>query len=96
MLEIYVDTPDGDHVRSARVELTYNGESNLANTNNKGIAVFYGVPTGTEISYTITAAGYNAATGKWIIPTEMLNDTTVTDYFDRRNGQTVDIQLIDQ
>ena len=213
VLEIHVDTPDGDHVRSARVELTYNGESNLANTDNKGIAVFYGVPTGTEISYTITAAGYNAATGKWIIDTdveyeteyvvlsplvnynfkltigqkydvemgfyqsgffkndfggispaqfmqhtiekvgidaimdtttgmymantltvaltgdtrssisqitiyvadsmytlntviynggvtyyslEMLNDTTVTDYFDRRNGQTVDIQLIDQ
>ena len=200
VLEIHVDTPDGDHVRSARVELTYNGESNLANTDNKGIAVFYGVPTGTEISYTITAAGYNAATGKWIIPTdveyeteyvvlsplvnydfkltigqnydvemgfyqsgflqhtiekvgidaimdtttgmymantltvaltgdtrssisqitiyvansmytlntviynggvtyyslEMLNDTTVIDYFDRRNGQTVDIQLIDE
>ena len=69
VLEIHVDKPDGDHVRSARVELTYNGESNLANTDNKGIAVFYGVPTGTEISYTITAAGYNAATGKWIIPT---------------------------
>lgn len=71
VLEIHVDTPDGDHVRSARVELTYNGESNLANTDNKGIAVFYGVPTGTEISYTITAAGYNAATGKWIIPTNV-------------------------
>ena len=70
-LEIHVDTPDGGHVRSARVELTYNGESNLANTDNKGIAVFYGVPTGTEISYTITAAGYNAATGKWIIPTDV-------------------------
>ncbi len=121
VLEIHVDTPDGDHVRSARVELTYNGESNLANTDNKGIAVFYGVPTGTEISYTITAAGHNAATGKWIIPTnveyeteyvvlspviynggvtycslEMLEDTTVIDYFDRRNGQTVDVQLIDQ
>ena len=27
---------------------------------------------------------------------EMLEDTTVIDYFDRRNGQTVDIQLIDQ
>ena len=71
VLEIHVDTPDGKHVRSARVELTYNGESNLANTDNKGIAVFYGVPTGTEISYTITAAGYNAATGKWIIPTDV-------------------------
>lgn len=75
VLEIHVDTPDGDHVRSARVELTYNGESNLANTDNKGIAVFYGVPTGTEIFYTITAAGYNAATGKWIIPTDVEYET---------------------
>ena len=75
VLEIHVDTPDADHVRSARVELTYNGESNLANTDNKGIAVFYGVPTGTEISYTITAAGYNAATGKWIIPTDVEYET---------------------
>ena len=75
VLEIHVDTPDGGHVWSARVELTYNGESNLANTDNIGIAVFYGVPTGTEISYTITAAGYNAATGKWIIPTNVEYET---------------------
>ena len=75
VLEIHVDTPDGDHVRSARVELIYNGESNLANTDNNGIAVFYGVPTGTEISYTITAAGYKAATGKWIIPTDVEYET---------------------
>lgn len=75
VLEIHVDTPDGGHVRSARVELTYNGESNLANTDNKGIAVFYRVPTGTEISYTITAAEYNAATGKWIIPTDVEYET---------------------
>lgn len=75
VLEVHVDTPDGDHVRSARVELTYNGESKLANTDNKGIAVFYGVPTGTKISYTITAAGYNAATGKWIIPTDVEYET---------------------
>lgn len=75
VLEIHVDTPDGGHVRSARVELTYNGESNLANTDNKGIAFFFGVPTGTEISYTITAAGYNAATGKWIIPTDVEYET---------------------
>ena len=75
VLEVHVDTPYGDHVRLARVELTYNGESNLSNTDNKGIAVFYGVPTGTEISYTITAAGYNAATGKWIIPTDAEYET---------------------
>lgn len=74
-LEIHVDTPDGGHVRLARVELTYNGESNLANTDNKGIAFFFGVPTGTEISYTITAAGYNAATGKWIIDTDVEYET---------------------
>ena len=57
------------------MKLTYNGESYLANTDNIGIAVFYGVPTGTEISYTITAAGYNAATGKWIIPTDVEYET---------------------
>lgn len=75
VLEIHVDTPDGGHVRSARVELTYNGKSNLANTDNKGIAVFYGVPTGTEISYTITAAGYNTASGTWLIDTDVEYET---------------------
>lgn len=75
VLEIHVDTPDGGHVRLARVELTYNGESKLSNTDNKGISVFYGVPTGTEISYTITAAGYNAATGKLIISTNVEYET---------------------
>lgn len=75
VLEIHVDTPDGDHVRSARVELTYNGESNLANTDNKGIAVFYGVPTGKEITYEITKAGYNAASGTWIIDTDVEYET---------------------
>jgi hypothetical protein len=30
VLEIHVDTPDGDHVRSARVELTYNGEKQFS------------------------------------------------------------------
>lgn len=71
VLEIHVDTPDCSHVRLAKVKLTYNGGSNLANTDNKGIAIFYRVPTGTKISYTITAAGYNSATGKLIIPTDV-------------------------
>lgn len=100
VLEIHVDTPDGDHVRSARVELTYNGESNLANTDNKGIAVFYGVPTGTEISYTITAAGYNAATGKWIIPTDVEYETEyvvlsplVNYNFKLTIGQNYDVEM---
>lgn len=100
VLEIHVDTPDGDHVRSARVELTYNGESNLSNTDNKGIAVFYGVPTGTEISYTITAAGYNAATGKWIIPTDVEYETEyvvlsplVNHNFELTIGQNYDVEM---
>lgn len=55
--------------------MTFNGKSYSSNTDNKGIAVFYGVPTGTEISYTITAAGYNAATGKLIISTVVEYET---------------------
>ena len=100
VLEIHVDTADGGHVRLARVELTYNGESNLANTDNKGIAVFYGVPTGTEISYTITAAGYNAATGKWIIPTDVEYETEyvvlsplVNYNFKLTIGQNYDVEM---
>lgn len=75
VLEIHVDEADGSHISAARVEIAYDGKSNLANTDNKGIAVFYGVPTGTEISYTITAAGYNTAPGTWIIDTDVEYDT---------------------
>lgn len=74
-LEIHVDTPGGGHIPSARVEIAYDGNSYIGKTDNKGIAVFYGVPTGTEISYKITAAGYNAATGKWIISTDVEYET---------------------
>lgn len=103
MLEIHVDTPDGDCVRLARVVLTYNGESNFSNTDNKGIAVFYGVPTGTEISYAIyttTATGYNAATGKWIIPTDVEYETKYVVLSPRVNydfkltiGQNYDVEM---
>ena len=101
VLEIHVDTPDGNHVRLARVELTYNGESNLANTDNKGIAVFYGVPTGTEISYRITVpAGYKTATGKWIIPTDVEYETKyvvlsplVNSDFKLTIGQNYDVEM---
>ena len=76
-------------------------KSNLANTDNKGIAVFYGVPTGTEISYTITAAGYNAATGKWIIPTDVEYETeyccftppSLTIDFKLTIGQNYDVEM---
>lgn len=101
VLEIHVDTPDGGHVQSAKVKLTYNGESNLSYTDNKGIAVFYGVPTGTEISYTITAAVYNAATGKWIISTDVDYETEyvvlspILDYFNFKLtiGQNYDVEM---
>lgn len=47
----------------------------MSNTDNKGISVFYGVPTGTEISYIVTAAGYNTKQGSWTIDTDVEYDT---------------------
>lgn len=70
-LEIHVETSDGSPITSARVEISYNGKANVSNTDNKGISVFYGVPTGTEISYTVTAAGYNTKQGSWTIDTDV-------------------------
>lgn len=75
VLEIHVDTADGSHIISARVEITYNGKSNTASTDNKGIAVFANVPTGTEITYNISQLGYNTASGTWIIPTDVEYET---------------------
>lgn len=99
-LEIHVYTPDGDPVRLASVELTYNGKRYLSHTDNKGIAVFYGVPTETEISYTITAAGYNAATGKLIISTKVEYETEyvvlsplVNYNFKLTIGQNYDVEM---
>lgn len=74
-LEIHVETSDGSHITSARVEISYNGKANVSTTDNKGISVFYGVPTGTEISYIVTAAGYNTKQGSWTIDTDVEYDT---------------------
>lgn len=74
-LEIHVETSDGSPITSARVEISYNGKANVSNTDNKGISVFYGVPTGTEISYIVTAAGYNTKQGSWTIDTDVEYDT---------------------
>lgn len=74
-LEIHVKTSDDSPITSARVEISYNGKANVSNTDNKGISVFYGVPTGTEISYIVTAAGYNAKQGSWTIDTDVEYDT---------------------
>lgn len=44
--------------------------------------------------YTLNTVIYNGGFTYYYL--EMLQDTTVIDYLDRRNGQTVDIQLRDQ
>lgn len=44
--------------------------------------------------YTLNTVIYNGGVTYYSL--EMLNDTTLIDYFDRRNGKTVAIQLIDQ
>lgn len=44
--------------------------------------------------YTLNTVIYNGGVTYYYI--EMLNETTVTDYFDARDGQTVDIQIIDK
>ncbi len=75
VLEVHVDTADGSHISSARVEITYNGKSNISNTDNNGIAVFANVPTGTEITYNISQLGYNTASGTWIIDTDVEYET---------------------
>lgn len=44
--------------------------------------------------YTLNTVIYNGGVTYYSL--EMLEDTTVIDYFDKRNGRTVDIQLIDE
>lgn len=75
VLEIHVDEAGGGHISGARVEIAYDGKSNVANTDNKGIALFSNIPTGIEIYYTITAGGYNTASGTWIIGTDVEYET---------------------
>lgn len=75
VLEIHVDTPEGGNISSARVEIAYDGNSNIGMTDNKGIALFSDIPTGKEITYEITKVGYNAASGTWIIDTDVEYET---------------------
>lgn len=57
------------------VKITYNGQSIINGTDNKGIAVFENVPTGTEIIYNISKPEYNTASGTWIIDTDVEYET---------------------
>ena len=74
-LEIHVDEANGSHISAARVEIAYDGKSNVANTDNKGIALFSNIPTGTEITYNISKLGYNTASGTWLIDTNVEYET---------------------
>lgn len=67
-LEFHVENSGGSPIRSARVEVTYNGETNIAVTDNKGVAYFE-VQTNILISYTVTSAGYNAKQGTLTVET---------------------------
>lgn len=75
VLEIHVDEADGSHISAARVEIAYDGKSNVANTDNKGIALFSNIPTGIEITYNISKLGYNTASGTWLIDTDVEYET---------------------
>lgn len=69
-LEFHVKNSSGSPIRSARVEVNYNGETNIATTDNEGVAYFE-VQTNILISYTVTSAGYNAKTGTLTVETGM-------------------------
>ena len=100
VLEIHVNTPEGGHISSARVEIAYDGNSNIGMTDNKGIALFSDIPTGKEITYEITKAGYNAASGTWIIDTDVEYETEyvvlsplVNYNFKLTIGQNYDVEM---
>lgn len=67
-LEFNVDDGLGGHIRLARVEVNYNGETKISTTDNKGMAFFL-VQKNILISYTVTSAGYNAKTGTVTVAT---------------------------
>lgn len=100
VLEIHVDEAGGSHISAARVEIAYDGKSNVANTDNKGIALFSNIPTGIEITYNISKLGYNTASGTWIIDTDVEYETEyvvlspLVNYdFELTIGQNYDVEL---
>lgn len=62
-LEFDIDEPGGSSLPGATVIISYNGETVTKSTDNKGLAVFYEVPTNIDIPYTVTAFGYEDYTG---------------------------------
>lgn len=67
-LEFHVKNSSGSPIRSAQVKVNYNEETNIATTDNKGVAYFE-VQTNILISYTVTSAGYNEKKGTLTVKT---------------------------
>lgn len=62
-LEFDIDQPGGSSLPGAKITISYNGETVTKTADNKGLAVFYEVPTNIDIPYTVTASGYEDYTG---------------------------------
>ena len=62
-LEFDIDQPGGSSLPGAKITISYNGETVTKTADNKGLAVFYEVPTNIDIPYTVTAFGYEDYTG---------------------------------
>lgn len=62
-LEFDIDQPGGSSLSGATITISYNDETVTKTADNKGLAVFYEVPTNIDIPYTVTAVGYEDYTG---------------------------------
>lgn len=62
-LEFDIDQPGGSSLPGAKITISYNGETVTKIADNKGLAIFYEVPTNIDIPYTVTASGYEGYTG---------------------------------
>lgn len=62
-LEFDIDRPGGSSLPGARITISYNDVTVTITADNKGLAVFYEVPTNIDILYTVTASGYKGYKG---------------------------------
>ena len=62
-LEFDIDQPGGSSLPGAKITISYNSETVTKTANNKGLAIFYEVPTNIDIPYTVIASGYADYTG---------------------------------
>lgn len=62
-LEFDIDQPGGSSLPGAKITISYNSETVTKTADNKGLAIFYEVPTNIDIPYTVTASGYKDYTG---------------------------------